>query len=328
MNKSIIAAMVLAPFSACMTSAQADAGSRADSHAPIAVMGDHLHQQGEWMLSYRYMTMDMSGIIDNSQSSDYQSVLEDYMVAPRSMTMAMHMLGAMYAPSDNLTLMAMLPWLNNEMDHTTRMGMDFSTQSSGLGDIKLSALINASKGEGYNSHFTVGVSLPTADIEQRDMTPAGDAKLPYPMQLGSGTYDLLASYTFNGQLAHGSYGVQANSVTRSGENDQGYRLGNQYDISGWYAWSFNHHWSASLRTSYKKWHNIQGADADLNPMMVPTADPKLRAGSLLDLSLGLNYLHSSGHRLAFEFAKPIEQKSTGPQLKHDWSWTFGWQKAF
>ena len=34
-------------------------GGRADSHAPISVMGDHTHGKGEWMLSYRYMGMGM-----------------------------------------------------------------------------------------------------------------------------------------------------------------------------------------------------------------------------------------------------------------------------
>ncbi|MEL7333685.1 MAG: hypothetical protein AAFN12_15670 [Cyanobacteria bacterium J06560_2] len=29
--------------------------SRPDSHAPIGVMGDHTHEKGEFMLSYRYM---------------------------------------------------------------------------------------------------------------------------------------------------------------------------------------------------------------------------------------------------------------------------------
>ena len=36
-------------------------GVRADSHAPIGVMGDHMHAKGEWMVSYRFMRMAMSG---------------------------------------------------------------------------------------------------------------------------------------------------------------------------------------------------------------------------------------------------------------------------
>ncbi len=38
---------------------------------------------------------------------------------PYDMTMEMHMLGAMYAPTDNLTLMAMLPYSTNEMTTKT-----------------------------------------------------------------------------------------------------------------------------------------------------------------------------------------------------------------
>ena len=35
--------------------------TRPDSHAPIGVMGDHLMREGEIMVSYRYMHMDMEG---------------------------------------------------------------------------------------------------------------------------------------------------------------------------------------------------------------------------------------------------------------------------
>ena len=35
--------------------------AKAISHAPIAVMADHLHKQGEYMMSYRYMDMSMDG---------------------------------------------------------------------------------------------------------------------------------------------------------------------------------------------------------------------------------------------------------------------------
>lgn len=35
--------------------------SRPDSHGPIGVMGDHTHEAGEIMLSYRWMYMSMGG---------------------------------------------------------------------------------------------------------------------------------------------------------------------------------------------------------------------------------------------------------------------------
>ena len=42
-------------------SAVADEGLRADDHAPIGVMADHYHEVGEFMFSYRYMSMSMKG---------------------------------------------------------------------------------------------------------------------------------------------------------------------------------------------------------------------------------------------------------------------------
>ena len=43
--------------------------SRPDGHAPISVMGDHMHAMGEWMVSYRYMTMDMKGLLKGSNET-------------------------------------------------------------------------------------------------------------------------------------------------------------------------------------------------------------------------------------------------------------------
>ena len=60
---------------------------RPDSHAPIGVMGDHMHKKGEWMFSYRYKTMNMNGSLNGSSSVSNQTILARYPVAPTSMTM-------------------------------------------------------------------------------------------------------------------------------------------------------------------------------------------------------------------------------------------------
>ena len=70
-----------------------------DAHAPIWVMGDHIHKVGEWMLSYRYMGMTMSGNRTGVTPKTTADVLTDYMVAPKEMRMTMHMVGAMHALS-------------------------------------------------------------------------------------------------------------------------------------------------------------------------------------------------------------------------------------
>lgn len=309
-------------------------GARPDSHAPIGVMGDHIHKAGEWMLSYRYMHMDMQGNRDGTDRMSTQDVFaRGYMVAPTSMTMDMHMFGVMYAPTDRVTLMAMAPYLRTEMDHVTRMGTRFTTRAEGFGDIRLTGLIGVLEQPGRRIHLNLGVSLPTGSIDERDDTPAArNAKLPYPMQLGSGTYDLLVGATYSGQASHWSWGAQALATVRTGENDNHYRLGNRFDSSVWLARVLTPSNSASLRVAYQDWRDIHGADPDLNPMMVPTADPTLRAGRRADLLLGWNFNGKAGlfkgQRLALEIGVPVYQQLDGPHLETDLSYTLGWQYAF
>ena len=306
----------------------ADSASRSDSHAPLGVMADHIHQQGEWMFSYRFMRMDMAGNRDSDDRLSSTEVLQDYLVAPLEMPMDMHMLGAMYAPSDTVTMMIMVPYVSSEMDHITRMGMEFTTESSGVGDVSVSVLHKLWKDKNSDAHWEYGISFPTGDIDQRDDTPAGNAQLPYPMQIGSGTYDGILGLTYNYRLANWSFGAQGRGVFRTGENDNDYTLGNKLKISSWVARPWNQHWSTSMRISYIDVGNYDGADPSLNPMMVATADPNRRGGSSAFVGIGMNYLAESGNRLAIEWELPVLQDLDGPQLEIDWKATIGWQYAF
>ena len=67
--------------------------SRPDGHAPITVMGDHMHAKGEWMLSYRNMTMDMEGMLKGSDTIAATSAGYGMMgmMLPKEMRMDMHM---------------------------------------------------------------------------------------------------------------------------------------------------------------------------------------------------------------------------------------------
>ena len=306
---------------------------RPDGHAPIGVMGDHVHGKGEWMFSYRYMFMSMDGNRDGTENLSTNDVLEDFMVSPKDMTMEMHMLGVMYAPSENLTLMGMVPFVSKEMDHVTRMGTNFTTNSDGLGDIKFTGLYKILNQNRQTVHLNLGFSLPTGSIDERDDTPAGDdVILPYPMQIGSGTVDLRPGVTYLGQSDNWSWGAQANTVLRLGENSRGYTVGNRYQLTGWAARKLNDNVSLSLRLDGETWENYDGADPALNPAVIPTADPDLRGGTRLDVGVGLNtYFPDSflpGGRLAAEFEFPVYQSLDGPQLETDWQFTVGIQSAF
>ena len=305
---------------------------RPDGHAPIGVMGDHLHSEGEWMVSVRVMRMHMDGMQNNGNDLSPADVFaQGFAVTPTEMDMDMIMLGGMYAPSDNLTLMAMIPYLSFSMDHVTGMGGSFTTESEGLGDVVLSGMYGVADHAGQRVHLNLGLSLPTGSVDERDDTPAmANAKLPYPMQLGTGTFDLLPGITYLGQDGDWSWGAQQQFRFHLGENDEGYKQGNRFEVTGWVARRLGNV-SVSGRLRHAHWENFHGSDPDLNPAMVPTADPDLRGGDRLDALFGLNaYLQDgplAGHRFAFEFGVPVYQDLDGPQLETDWILTLGWQLA-
>lgn len=304
-----------------------------EGHAPIGVMGDHAHDEGESMLSYRYMSMDMDGNRSGTRRVGNTEVLSNYMVTPTDMEMHMHMLGFMFAQSDSLTLMAMVPFTEVSMNHLTRAGTTFKTRASGLGDIQVAGLWKLLDGRTHRAHLNMGMSLPSGSIDERDDTPAGaQSKLPYPMQLGSGTVDLRPGVTYSGELDRVSWGTQALGTVRLGENDNDYTLGDRFDTSVWGAYAANDWVSGSLRIAWQRWGNIDGADPDLNPMMIPTADPDLRGGERWDLGIGVNFYVPSGSlegfRLASEVLIPLSQDLDGPQLETDVALVFGAQMTF
>ncbi len=310
-------------------------GHRPDSNAPIGVMGDHTHHKGMFMLTYRYKYMSMNGNRMGTNKVSNQKVLEDFMVAPTDMDMQMHMFGLMYSPTDYITLMGMVPYIKKSMNHLTRMGSRFKTETDGIGDIKFTGLIKVFDNHDQRIHINAGMSFPTGSIDEKDKTPAGpNQQLPYPMQLGSGTFDLLPGITYLGQHNDLSWGSQLSGVIRLGENDRDYSLGNALDITAWGAWDWYNWVSSSARLDWQSWGNIDGADSALDPALVPTADPNLRGGNRLDLLFGVNFYASQGptlikgQRLAVEFGFPIYQDLDGPQLETDWVLTLGWQYAF
>ncbi|MAM33588.1 MAG: alpha-amylase [Micavibrio sp.] len=327
--------------------------SNADDHAPIGVMGDHRHKAGEWMVSYRFMRMHMEGNRDGTDSLSPDEIVTTtpnpfappptLRVVPLEMDIDMHMLGGMYAPSDWLTLMVMGQYIDREMEHLTYAGMagttelgQFTTKVQGIGDTSLSGLIGLYDDNIHHLHLNAGLSLPTGSIKEEDdvLTPMGTTprlRLPYAMQLGSGTYDLLPGLTYYGNQDNWGWGAQYKATIRTGENSQDYTLGDKHQITAWGSYLWTPSFSTSLRATAETEGHIDGMDSDITAP-VQTANPDNYGGERLSLSAGANYLFQAGplqgHRLAFEVTAPVYQDLNGPQMERDYAVTVGWQKAF
>lgn len=332
---------------------------RADGHAPIGVMGDHMHKAGEWMLSYRYMHMDMQGSRIGTNGVSTSQILEvpnrfanppmqppSLRIVPTEMSMDMHMFGGMYAPTNNLTLMAMVNYIDKDMQHLTFAGMvpqdppqigSFTTKSSGIGDTKIGGLYRLYDDGTNHLHLNLGLSIPTGSTTERGRIFAPNnsymnVRLPYAMQLGTGTYDLLPGVTYTGRSGDFTWGSQFRSEIRlEDENDEGYAYGDLYGITGWVAYEWADWISTSVRLDAWTQDSISGIDPNIAGP-VQTANPDFYGGEQAFAYFGANLAGQTGalrgHRLAFEVGVPIYRNLNGPQMETDWTFMAGWQKAF
>ena len=340
MKSSIILLTIFLLFLA-FNFVHADApSSRPDSHAPIGVMGDHGHKIGEVMLSYRFMAMDMRGLQSGTTLLETIDVLKDFMITPTQMGMRMHTIGAMFAPHDKITLMAMTGYQQRNMEmegaHHHKEGHHEHTvgthemSSAGIGDVKLESLLTLWKTDHLNLIGNISVSLPTGSIAQ---TGADGSVLPYPMQLGSGSFEGRSGITVFGYHGHWSYGSQLRGTFPLHINANEYRHGNTLTATAWGARRLNHWLSLGGRLLLSHSGHITGNHPDLNPNMSPSHRPDFRGGTLLDVAVSTNLIVPSGNalegqRLAIEFQMPTYQNLTGTQLKNRWRFILGWQYAF
>ena len=340
---------VLGMLLLCLTPALAQdnlwTSGRPDGHAPIGVMGDHTHGKGEFMLSYRWMRMNMDGMRNNDNALTSEQVLQEFgfTVTPVSMPMDMHMLGAMYAVSDALTLMAMVNIVSISMDHTSRPGVNFTTETSGLGDIRLAGLYKFFDKNHQRIHLNFGVNIPTGSIDETDVTPLpmeAERQLPYPMQLGSGTVDILPGVTYMNEIGNYSMGAQLSGNIRLTENSRDYRLGHVFEATYWSAYKLADFLSVSGRLRYTAQGAIEGIDSELgqiNPMndalrTVPTTFPENFGGSQLFVGGGVNLYVPEGPlkniRIGAEAQWPLLRDLNGPQMETDDIITLGIQYSF
>jgi hypothetical protein len=232
-----------------------------------------------------------------------------------------------------------VPLVSMGMDHLTGMGGTFSTQSKGLGDIRVSGLIDLWESEHHKIHANVGLSLPSGSIAEDDITPVSGGmkvRLPYPMQIGSGSVDFLPGLTYNGHDDLLSWGAQVRGEVRLNKNHADYRLGNEYAMTAWGSYTLADWVSLSLRAEWQQQLNHRGQDPSLAMAsatgFVPTADKGRRAFMRLDVLAGINFVMpdgpADGIRFALEAGLPTYQRLDGPGLETDWIVTAGVQYAF
>jgi hypothetical protein len=305
---------------------------RADLHGPIGVMGEHPVSEGAWQFSYRYERQDYGGLLDGKSELSEQDVFDEgYTRTPSDMTRETHLLTALYGYSEQLSVLITIPWISTEMNFDTDSGGSFDARTIGMGDVQLSGLYRLrEKGDG-GLHLNLGVSLPTGSHDEAQALPGSGGntvKLPYPLQLGSGTVDVRPGLTWVHLDDETSWGTQLLQTLRFTENSDGYGIGNETRATAWVARQFREDLSGSLRIAWEHIDDYSGQDDSLDPDLGPSQDPNAQGGDRLHFFLGVNYTHPGGHRFAGEMGGPIFQDLNGPQLETDIIYRIGWQFSF
>ena len=340
------------------------ASSKPDEHAPISIMGDHIHKKKELMFSYRRMMMTMNGnYFSNGWHYNNNNIMsiEDiydfgYNYYSQNMLMKMDMFGVMYGVSDKITIMIMLNFIQNEMkmnklvdirantdDGHSHSEMKMNHSTIGIGDPSISFMISLYNQNKLKIHTNIGLSLPFGDIttnhkmgmemHNQDHELLGHnhemMRNSYEMQLGSGTIDPKISLTAIKYFKSFSYGSQIGGLFRFFENEAGYSNSSKYYVNSWVSKNINSSISISSTLSYNFLTSVSGSDNLIIATNTPESDIKNSESKLFLGGLAINYLFSdsflNGLRLAVEFQSPIIWYSKGVKMKLDNQLTIGVQ---
>ncbi|MEM6362907.1 MAG: transporter [Planctomycetota bacterium] len=328
-----------------MAHAHDDLRGRADKHAPAALMGDHIHDPGEWMIEYRYMNMYMEdNRVGDTTVSDAgafafgttSTPTTNVRATPTQMTHEMHMLHIMRGMTEDITLytMIMLPVLtmDHQRDPASPFGPNttFTTHNSGFGDTAFGALLRLYTDEDDDLILNLGCSVPTGDIFRTSTAPTGGAvaqPLPYPMRLGSGTFNARPGLTWKRYFEWGSLGSQLQTDLPIGRNYRNYSLGEVFQLNTWASQVWTENFATSIRLEHFWRGNIDGADPMTPDNLISTNVESFRGGYSLNLGIGGAAL-VKGHLLNAEIIPTLYQDIDGIQLETDWSLVASWSKSF
>ena len=338
-----------------------------DHGAPIpagVMFGHMLDKAGKFMVGYRYMRDMQAGSMlqGNSAVADSSIVnlgcgstpIDKCFIVPKEMTMNMHMLDLMYAPTDWLNLMVMPQFVDmnmsmrqianpkdyhldingNKLSHITHH-VEAGHSTGGVGDTGMYALFKLWNDSDQHLHLTVGTTAPTGSIDnmlRRNHQVEGGFN-DYGMQLGSGTWDFKPNLTYTGRWDDWSWGAQVGGTHRlQDKNASGYALGDLFQSTAWGSYNWFSWLSSSVRGVYTEQGKLKNQFNGLIQQLGPMDYPKNYGGRYWDVGFGLNAFVPTGklvgNNLSVEWLQPVSTDVNGYQLNRDGALSATWNYMF
>ena len=239
-----------------------------------------------------------------------------------SVTGAASVLG--YGVSSDFAVFGILPYLDKRLELTPVSGMRTERRTRGIADTLLLARYTAFRRDGHGETLRIapffGVELPTGDNDDRDAA----GKLPAPLQLGSGSWDLTAGAVLTRQTL--DYEIDAQFSYKLNTEADGFRFGDELRLDGSFQYRL---WPRQLSSGTPGF--LYGSlEANLlsrqKNRTQGISDPD-SGGLTIFLSPGLQYVTA---RWVIETVVqlPVVQDLNGQALKDDFIWRGGFRLNF
>ncbi len=327
---------------------------------PAGIMFDHvLPNAGDVMVGYRYMYANQAGTTQNGLNTVSDSTIvnqacgsQQCFVTPNEMSMNMHMLDLMFAPTDWLTLMLMPQFMDMHMTMrplngapetppmVTPLGAAISHSghehtTGGIGDTGMYAIFNVFKFANQQLNVSLGGTAPTGDseIRLRNTHQQDLGFIHYGMQLGSGTWDFKPAITYTANIDNWSFGAQLNGTKRlESSNKAGFALGDIFQATSWGSYSWTNWLATSVRGVYTLQGSLQGAYRGVYHQIGAMDFTNNYGGRFVDVGFGINASMPNGslqgNRLSFEWLQPVSDDVNGYQLPREGALSATWSYAF
>jgi hypothetical protein len=328
--------------------------------APAGIMFDHvLPNAGDVMVGYRYMYANQAGATQNGLNTVSDSAIvnqacgsQQCFVTPNEMSMNMHMLDLMFAPTDWLTLMLMPQFMDMHMtmrplngapetpSMTTALGAAIlhaghEHTTGGVGDTGMYAIFNVFKSTNQQLNISLGGTAPTgdSDIRLRNTHQQDLGFIHYGMQLGSGTWDFKPAITYTVNIDDWSFGAQLNGTKRlESSNKAGFALGDIFQATSWGSYSWTNWLATSVRGVYTLQGALQGGYRGVYHQIGAMDFTNSYGGRFVDVGFGVNASMPNGslqgNRLSFEWLEPVLDDVNGYQLPREGALSATWSYAF
>jgi len=303
---------------------------------PLNIPGGGIAETHEFRIKLSPSFMRMEGMREGTHRHDTREILGEFMAAPLEMEMTMVNLSLGYSLTDDLFAGLMLMYVDKAMVMKDRQGRKWEMRSQGLSDTMLMTKYRLYANDPLiptdQVSLLLGMNLPTGSISQKDE----GRRLPYGMQLGSGTLDPLLGVLYQGSSSPWWWGVNLLYTPRFYDNREGYRLGDEfrYDLYLMHQprydlvleFQLNGWWGEGIdgeRDEVERGVGHQLSDPQ-RPYMTPLWDPHSYGGNRLEMTWGVQWQPWMFHILNVQLTVPLLQDYRGLHMERDYQLMFNW----